>query len=228
MGSSGVIVTYSKLTLTSTLHAGSCSHPQPRTSTRGPDSVRWQESGWSSSVSRPSLTFTSRSECRRLWERQGRADELIDYNICVFLSIVLSVAPGFSSIVICFVLAWAVPFWTVHPDRTGQDPYHVSALPMRILKVFWSLEADKDDSGVGAMTERRSGTRKSHRPLFPPAVVFRPHVRVPISDFLFVFVISQGLAFSVKKGVAVPPSLRNMYKELENEYSGEFKAPKHG
>ena len=37
----------------------------------------------------------------------------------------------------------------------------------------------------------------------------------------------QGLVFSVRKGVTVPPSLRNMYKELENEYP-EFKAPKHG
>lgn len=38
---------------------------------------------------------------------------------------------------------------------------------------------------------------------------------------------AHGLAFSVRKGIAVPPSLRNMYKELENEYP-DFKAPKHG
>jgi uracil DNA glycosylase len=38
---------------------------------------------------------------------------------------------------------------------------------------------------------------------------------------------AHGLCFSVKKGVAVPPSLRNMYKELETDIPG-FKAPKHG
>jgi hypothetical protein len=91
-----------------------------------------------------------------------------------------------------------------------------------------SMQADGDVSDFGTMTERRAGTRKSHRPLFPPAVFLRPHVRVPTFEYLFVSVLSQGLAFSVKKGVAVPPSLRNMYKELENEYPGEFKAPKHG
>lgn len=38
---------------------------------------------------------------------------------------------------------------------------------------------------------------------------------------------AHGLAFSVQKGVDVPPSLRNMYKELEASIEG-FKAPFHG
>ncbi|MDP4537265.1 uracil-DNA glycosylase [Alkalimonas collagenimarina] len=38
---------------------------------------------------------------------------------------------------------------------------------------------------------------------------------------------AHGLAFSVRPGVAIPPSLRNMYKELAQEYSG-FQPPKHG
>jgi hypothetical protein len=99
---------------------------------------------------------------------------------------------------------------------------------MCILQVIWSLEADKDDSGVGTMTERWSGTRKSRHPLPYRRAGSQADFQVPTSDPLFVFGLSQGLAFSVKKGVAVPPSLRNMYKELENEYPGEFKAPKHG
>lgn len=74
--------------------------------------------------------------CRRLWERQRRADELIDYNICVFLSIVLLVVLGFSSTVICFVLVWTVPFWTIYPDRTGQDPYHVSTLRVLLVRII--------------------------------------------------------------------------------------------
>jgi uracil DNA glycosylase len=48
---------------------------------------------------------------------------------------------------------------------------------------------------------------------------------IPTSDLILDH--PQGLAFSVRKGVRIPPSLRNMYKELGNEIS-EFKIPQHG
>lgn len=38
---------------------------------------------------------------------------------------------------------------------------------------------------------------------------------------------AHGLSFSVKKGVTVPPSLKNIYKELETDIEG-FKTPNHG
>lgn len=38
---------------------------------------------------------------------------------------------------------------------------------------------------------------------------------------------AHGLSFSVQKGVAIPPSLRNMYKELAADIPG-FKIPAHG
>jgi len=38
---------------------------------------------------------------------------------------------------------------------------------------------------------------------------------------------AHGLCFSVKKGVAIPPSLRTIYAELESSIPG-FKKPKHG
>ncbi|TIA92414.1 hypothetical protein E3P81_01424 [Wallemia ichthyophaga] len=38
---------------------------------------------------------------------------------------------------------------------------------------------------------------------------------------------AHGMAFSVKHGVRVPPSLQNIYKELKNEYPG-FQPPNHG
>lgn len=38
---------------------------------------------------------------------------------------------------------------------------------------------------------------------------------------------AHGLCFSVPPGVAIPPSLVNIYKELENDIDG-FQAPKHG
>ncbi len=37
---------------------------------------------------------------------------------------------------------------------------------------------------------------------------------------------AHGLSFSVPQGIAIPPSLRNIYKELHSE--GEFVIPKHG
>lgn len=36
-----------------------------------------------------------------------------------------------------------------------------------------------------------------------------------------------GLCFSVRSGVKIPPSLRNIYKEIKEEYP-EFDVPKHG
>lgn len=38
---------------------------------------------------------------------------------------------------------------------------------------------------------------------------------------------AHGLSFSVQKGMVVPPSLKNIYKELEADIPG-FKTPKHG
>ncbi|GGI28547.1 uracil-DNA glycosylase [Pedobacter mendelii] len=38
---------------------------------------------------------------------------------------------------------------------------------------------------------------------------------------------AHGLSFSVQKGVAIPPSLKNIYKELETDIEG-FKPPQHG
>ncbi|MEE1943887.1 uracil-DNA glycosylase [Pedobacter sp. KR3-3] len=38
---------------------------------------------------------------------------------------------------------------------------------------------------------------------------------------------AHGLSFSVQRGIVVPPSLKNMYKELAEEFS-EYKIPNHG
>lgn len=38
---------------------------------------------------------------------------------------------------------------------------------------------------------------------------------------------AHGLSFSVQKGITVPPSLKNMYKELAEEFK-DFKIPSHG
>ena len=38
---------------------------------------------------------------------------------------------------------------------------------------------------------------------------------------------AHGLSFSVPRGIKIPPSLRNMYKELEDDVS-DFTTPDHG
>jgi len=78
--------------------------------------------------------------------------------------------------------------------------------------------------------------RKS-RTIYPPAdKVFSAFNFTPF-DQVKVVIIGQdpyhgpsqahGLCFSVERGVAVPPSLKNMYKELEADIPG-FKRPAHG
>lgn len=72
----------------------------------------------------------------------------------------------------------------------------------------------------------------------PPCDVFSALNAVPI-DKVKVVIVGQdpyhqpnqghGLAFSVRKGVKIPPSLRNIYKELStNKNSGFDKIPTHG
>jgi uracil-DNA glycosylase len=39
---------------------------------------------------------------------------------------------------------------------------------------------------------------------------------------------AHGLCFSVRRGIAIPPSLHNIYKELTAEYPDTFHPPKHG
>lgn len=73
--------------------------------------------------------------------------------------------------------------------------------------------------------------------IFPPKdEIFRALEKLPY-DKVKVVIIGQdpyhgeneahGLAFSVKKGVKIPPSLRNIFKELKNEYE-DFEIPNNG
>jgi uracil-DNA glycosylase len=73
--------------------------------------------------------------------------------------------------------------------------------------------------------------------IFPPgSQIFSAFQHTPF-DQVKVVIIGQdpyhgegqahGLCFSVNKGVPVPPSLKNIYKELESDIEG-FKAPSHG
>jgi len=79
--------------------------------------------------------------------------------------------------------------------------------------------------------------QKKKTPVFPPdhevlnALKFTSFEQVKVviigQDPYFKAGQAHGLCFSVKKGVTVPPSLKTIYKELEQDVKG-FKAPKHG
>ncbi|MFC3198543.1 uracil-DNA glycosylase [Parapedobacter deserti] len=78
---------------------------------------------------------------------------------------------------------------------------------------------------------------KKQHPVFPPGnFVFNAFNHTPF-DRVKVVILGQdpyhnvgqahGLAFSVPRGVPVPPSLRNMYRELSTDIPG-FRIPNHG
>ncbi|MDO4488981.1 MAG: uracil-DNA glycosylase [Eubacteriales bacterium] len=76
----------------------------------------------------------------------------------------------------------------------------------------------------------------SHNTVYPPSdELFKAFELTPLERVKVVILgqdpyhepgQAEGLCFSVKKGVEIPPSLKNIYKELEMEYG--FKAPDHG
>ena len=75
------------------------------------------------------------------------------------------------------------------------------------------------------------------KPVYPPTgLIFNAFKLCPFEDTKVVILgqdpyhkkgQAMGLSFSVPKGVTVPPSLKNIYKEIKNEYP-EFNIPKHG
>ncbi len=79
--------------------------------------------------------------------------------------------------------------------------------------------------------------RKEGHTIFPPNnLIFNAFNHTPF-DQVKVVIIGQdpyhgqkqahGLAFSVQKGMQIPPSLQNIFKELQSEYN-DFQIPHHG
>jgi uracil-DNA glycosylase len=74
--------------------------------------------------------------------------------------------------------------------------------------------------------------------IYPPANLIHSWSRLTPLSTVKVVILGQdpyhgpnqacGHSFSVAKGVPIPGSLRNIYKELSNEYGAAFKAPQHG
>mgnify|MGYP003502979607 FL=1 len=99
------------------------------------------------------------------------------------------------------------------------------------------LGLEKQQPYFQSIMQQLQAARASGQVIYPPeADVFNAFRYTAFAD-LKVVIIGQdpyhgpnqahGLSFSVREGVAIPPSLRNMYKELALEYP-EFQQPKHG
>lgn len=79
---------------------------------------------------------------------------------------------------------------------------------------------------------------KAGKRIYPPAHLVHSWSRLTPLRNVKIVVVGQdpyhgpnqacGHSFSVPKGISVPGSLQNIYKELKNEYGADFQAPKHG
>lgn len=106
------------------------------------------------------------------------------------------------------------------------------------LEKSWKAVLDQEFSKP-YMNELRAFLKdeQTHYQVFPPnKLIFNAFEHTPF-DQVKVVILGQdpyhnigqahGLSFSVQPGVAIPPSLRNMYIELSTDIDG-FKAPHHG
>ena len=110
---------------------------------------------------------------------------------------------------------------------------------MNTTLTSWSdaIGAEKQQPYFVALWQRIKQARQAGLTIYPPAdEVFSAF---GLTDFAQVKVVilgqdpyhgpeqAHGLAFSVRQGVKIPPSLRNMYKELSTDIQG-FEIPNHG
>lgn len=98
------------------------------------------------------------------------------------------------------------------------------------------LQGDFDSSYMAALREFLREQKARGKTIYPPGAEIFSALNATPFDRVKVVILGQdpyhgpgqahGLCFSVRRGVAVPPSLRNIYKELAADV--EFKAPTHG
>jgi len=108
----------------------------------------------------------------------------------------------------------------------------------RLLEGEWSeiLEEKLNDSIVKELFNFLKQEREAGKEIYPKQDhLFKALNSTPISEVKIVILgqdpyhgegQAHGLSFSVEQGVKVPPSLRNIYKELEDDI--DFKIPNHG
>jgi len=100
-----------------------------------------------------------------------------------------------------------------------------------------ALEPEFKKPYFKALIDNLQDAKFKQKEVFPPEEdVFTALNLTPLKDVKVVIIgqdpyhdnnQAHGLSFSVRKGIAIPPSLRNIYKELVTDVPG-FVAPKHG
>lgn len=106
------------------------------------------------------------------------------------------------------------------------------------LEASWGqvLQEEFEKPYMGELKKFLNEERAGQIPIFPPApAVFHAFSLAPI-DKVKVVIVGQdpyhgpgqahGLCFSVQKGVAIPPSLQNIFKEIESDL--QIPPPSHG
>ena len=103
----------------------------------------------------------------------------------------------------------------------------------------WSqaLGGEKQQPYFQQMLERVKAERLNGQTVYPPAADVFNAFKATEFDQVKVVILGQdpyhgegqahGLAFSVRQGVRIPPSLQNIYKELATDIAG-FQIPAHG
>ena len=100
-----------------------------------------------------------------------------------------------------------------------------------------TLAAEKQQPYFQELIGKVKQARADGKIVYPPSEeVFQAFVATALADIKVVILgqdpyhgpeQAHGLAFSVRTGVKIPPSLRNMYKELSSDIEG-FQIPTHG
>jgi len=137
------------------------------------------------------------------------------------------------------------PSKAMRPDLESAAPAHddehcaeVAALLETLTDPGWHAALRREvDKPYFAQLAAKVATELNTKTIFPPAAdVFSAFNLTPL-DTVRVVILGQdpyhgrgqahGLAFSVARGVVVPPSLKNIYTELEQDVP-EFRRPGHG
>tara|TARA_X000001388_G_scaffold9846_1_gene6124 strand:+ start:33843 stop:34502 length:660 start_codon:yes stop_codon:yes gene_type:complete len=100
-----------------------------------------------------------------------------------------------------------------------------------------ALSAEKEKPYFSALMDKVNAERKAGKPIYPPAgEEFNALTLTPLNQVKVVILgqdpyhgpkQAHGLCFSVPEGVKTPPSLKNIYKELESDIT-HFSVPEHG
>ncbi|EAX84009.1 uracil-DNA glycosylase family protein [Trichomonas vaginalis G3] len=128
-----------------------------------------------------------------------------------------------------------IPKDSTNPDysKIYEDVEHFKAC----LEPSWR-EALKDEFTKPYLPQLLQKIKSRPNQVFPPKEdVLNAFKYCPINSVKVVIIgqdpyknqgEAHGLSFSVRKGVNVPPSLKNIYKEIKRTYQNDFIIPKHG